>query len=134
MKIGPIRPIGPILHKPVWMNLESLRKLCLTFPGAAEDVKWGNDLTFVVGEKMFCITGFKNPPSICIKVRAEDFDELVATPGIKPAPYLARNKWVVIEDVNDFSSREIEAHLRTSYELVKAKLPKRVQAGFISTR
>ncbi len=39
------------------MNLEHLRKYCLSFPGVTEDVKWGNDLCFCVGEKMFCVTG-----------------------------------------------------------------------------
>jgi len=39
------------------MDLEEIRALCLSFPGATEDVKWGNDLTFSVGKKMFAVTG-----------------------------------------------------------------------------
>ena len=39
------------------MNIEQLRKYCLSFPHATEDVKWGNDLCFCVGGKMFCVTG-----------------------------------------------------------------------------
>ena len=35
------------------MNIEQLRKFCLSFPGATEDIKWGNDLCFCVGKKMF---------------------------------------------------------------------------------
>jgi predicted DNA-binding protein (MmcQ/YjbR family) len=38
------------------MNIEQLRKFCLSFPGATEDIKWGADLCFCVGEKMFCVT------------------------------------------------------------------------------
>ena len=39
------------------MNIEQLRKYCLAFPGATEDVKWGSDLCFSVGAKMFAVTG-----------------------------------------------------------------------------
>jgi len=39
------------------MTIESLRKYCLSFPGATEDIKWGADLCFCVGAKMFCVTG-----------------------------------------------------------------------------
>ena len=39
------------------MNIEQLRKFCLSFPGATEDIKWGADLCFCVGAKMFCVTG-----------------------------------------------------------------------------
>ena len=39
------------------MNIEHLREYCLSFPGATEDVKWGSDLCFSVGAKMFCVTG-----------------------------------------------------------------------------
>ena len=108
------------------MDIATLRAFCLSFPGAKEDVKWGNDLTFMVGEKVFCFTGFKNPPGVSIKVPEEEFAELTATPGITPAPYLARYKWVAIENVNTIPRKELERLLRQSYELVKAKLPKGV--------
>src|SRR5688572_18872952 len=37
------------------MNLETLRKHCLAFPGATEQIQWGADLVFKVGGKMFCV-------------------------------------------------------------------------------
>ena len=39
------------------MDFESAKALCRTFPGATEDIKWGADLVFSVGEKMFAVTG-----------------------------------------------------------------------------
>ena len=39
------------------MNIEQLRKYCLSFPGATEDIKWGADLCFCVGAKMYWVTG-----------------------------------------------------------------------------
>ena len=31
------------------MNLERLRKLCLSLPGRTEHIQWGDDLVFKVG-------------------------------------------------------------------------------------
>jgi len=78
------------------LNLESLRKLCLSFPGVKEDIKWEHDLCFLVGEKMFCVTGLEQPSPVSIKVNPEEFDEMVARDGIIPAPYLPRASWVAI--------------------------------------
>ena len=38
------------------MTLETLRTLCLSFPGATEQIQWGSDLVFKVGGKMFCVS------------------------------------------------------------------------------
>ena len=37
------------------MNLEKVRRICLAFPGATEQVQWGADLVFKVGGKMFAV-------------------------------------------------------------------------------
>jgi predicted DNA-binding protein (MmcQ/YjbR family) len=43
------------------MNIEALRKFCLSLPAVTEDVKWGADLCFSVGGKMFCVTSMEGP-------------------------------------------------------------------------
>ena len=35
------------------MTIEGLRSICRSLPGITEDVKWGSDLCFLVGGKMF---------------------------------------------------------------------------------
>ena len=35
------------------MNLEKLRKHCLSFPGATEQIQWAADLVFRVGGKKY---------------------------------------------------------------------------------
>lgn len=82
------------------MNIEFLRKFCLSLPAATEDIKWGADLCFSVGGKMFCVTSIDGPLKISFKVPDEDFEELAAQEGFIPAPYMARNKWVLLTDVN----------------------------------
>jgi hypothetical protein len=38
------------------MQIEDLQKICKSFHGVTEDIKWENHLCFNVGEKMFLIT------------------------------------------------------------------------------
>jgi predicted DNA-binding protein (MmcQ/YjbR family) len=45
---------------------------------------------------------------------------------MRPAPYVARYKWVLVEEPDRLSRKEWEHYVRQSYELVRAKLPKQV--------
>jgi len=105
------------------MNLESLREYCLSFKGATEDIKWGHDLCFCIAGKMFCVTHLEKPHSTSFKVPDEDFNEMSNRQGFSPAPYVARHKWVLAEDLSALSDKEWKQHVKTSYELVAAKLP-----------
>lgn len=107
------------------MNIESLQKLCKSFKGVTEDIKWGNDLCFSIAKKMFCVAGLQEPLSVSFKVSEEEFHELTGTPGIIPAPYVARYHWILVEDLTRFSKKEWEKYLINSYNLVKSKLPKK---------
>ncbi len=111
------------------MNIEILRQTCLSFPSAGEDVKWGSDLCFVIAGKMFCVTGLEGPFRVSFKTTPDRFDELAAREGILPAPYLARNHWVQVKDAGALDEAEWTYLLRASYDLVRARLPKSVQAG-----
>ena len=106
------------------MDLDTLRDICNLLPMVTEDIKWGNDLCFLIGGKMFCVTGLTSPVSVSLKVKPEQFDEMISLPGIEPAPYLARHHWVLIKPANKLSKKEWEKYIVQSYELVKSKLPK----------
>src|SRR5215470_11666619 len=109
-------------------SVESIRKLCLSFPHATEQVQWGYDLVFKIGGKMFAITPLEPAPVLLtFKATDESFAELTERPGIIPAPYLARAKWVALEKDDALSAEELASFLRTSYNLVLAKLPKKTQ-------
>lgn len=106
------------------MNIDQLRKLCLSLPGATEQLQWGDDLLFKVGGKMFALTPLMPAPVwLLLKAPPEEFAELTERPGIIPAPYLARAKWIAIESPDALPISEITSLLRTSYDLVVAKLP-----------
>ena len=108
------------------MNIESLRKFCLSLPAVTEDIKWGQDLCFSVGGKMFAVTGLEGAFTCSMKVLDDEFEELSNRKGIIPAPYMARNKWVLV-DAAAMNKKEWEHYIRQSYELVKSKLTKKLR-------
>ncbi len=109
------------------MNVEQLRTLCLSFSGVTEEIKWGNDLCFKVGEKMFCITSANADQGASFKTSEEEYAILTQREGIVPAPYLARAHWVYVLDFSRLSPQEWYRLVLKSYELVKNKLPRKKQ-------
>lgn len=110
------------------MNLEQLRKFCLAFPGATEDIKWGADLCFCIGAKMFCVTSADSGQGgMSIKCTPETFDDLIEREGIDPAAYVGRYKWVHIADLNAVKPDELKSLIEKSYQLVFDKLPPKVK-------
>jgi len=106
------------------MNLDHLRSLCLSFPHATEQVQWGADLVFKVGGKMFAVAATEpGPVKLSFKVTPEQFAELTETPGVIPAPYLARAKWIALERWDALRRDDLAVLLRGSYDLVFATLP-----------
>ena len=112
------------------MTLDGLREICKALPGASEDVKWGQDLCFCVGGKMFAAVNLEPPHQLGFKCSPEVFAELTEREGIVPAPYLARAMWVQETELGVALDRpELTALLRSAYDLVAAKLPKSRQPG-----
>ena len=109
------------------MNAAKLRKIVSGWAGVTEDVKWGCDIVWSVGGKMFCVIGEDSRTGPSLKVHDEAFLPMTDRPGIIPAPYLARAHWVLLEDPKALPDAELKAVLRTSYELVRAKLSKKLQ-------
>lgn len=115
------------------MDMEAVKAMCRTFPGCTEDIKWGADLVFSVGGKMFAVTGAETSArGISFKVEDDRFLELTDRPGIMPAPYLARAKWIRVDDIASLGDAEAAELLRQSYELVFAKLTKTLQREILA--
>jgi predicted DNA-binding protein (MmcQ/YjbR family) len=110
------------------MNVEDIQEICKALPAVTEDIKWGNDLVFSVGGKMFCVTGLnQSPTSASFKVTDEEFEEMCERDGFKPAPYVARYKWVWIDDISKMKKADWKKYIRQSYKLVEEKLPGKVK-------
>jgi predicted DNA-binding protein (MmcQ/YjbR family) len=112
------------------MDIEWVRNLCLSFPRVTEEEVWENDLTFKVAGKMFAHSVLIPAPVwLSFKASPESFAELTERTGIIPAPYLARAKWVALETKDAVPAEELATLLRASYDMVVAKLPKKIQAS-----
>jgi len=106
------------------MTVEEIQSICKRYTGVTEDIKWEDHLCFNVGEKMFLITAPDAVPvSASIKVSDEAFDELSNKKGFMPAPYLARYKWIFMDDINRLSKKQWESYISTAYHMVGSKLP-----------
>jgi predicted DNA-binding protein (MmcQ/YjbR family) len=104
------------------MDVESIRRYCLRFPQATENLQWGDDLCFKIGGKIFAIAGLDNP-RLCFKCTPEIFSELIEREDIHPAPYVGRYKWVMLDRLDAVRWDELKELIRQSYEMVAAKVP-----------
>jgi predicted DNA-binding protein (MmcQ/YjbR family) len=108
------------------------REVCLALPHVTEDVQWEHNLLFRIAGKMFCIANLEPAVSlsrISFKCTPEKFAELVEIEGIIPAPYMARNHWVAVQQFDALRQAELRELVHASYHLVLQKLPKKMQAS-----
>ena len=112
------------------MTLERLRGICLSFPHATEQIQWVDDLVFKIGGKMFAVVCLlEHSRTVAFKCTPEEFGALTEMEGIIPAPYMARASWVRAADFDTLPAAELKGLIGDSYNLVRAGLPKKVQAG-----
>ncbi len=133
--VSSIEAGAPLHSRILLMNVDRLREVCLSFPGATEQVQWGCDLVFKVGGKMFAVTPLE-PAPVCLSFKAspENFAELTERPNIIPAPYLARAQWVALQTRDALPAEELAPLLRQSYDLVLAKLPKKMRDALLRAK
>jgi predicted DNA-binding protein (MmcQ/YjbR family) len=112
------------------MTPAAFEKAALALPGAAVSVQWGEDRVYKVGGKMFAVRGDNGgakDPSVSFKCSDLAFEMLVQRKGVTPAPYLARAKWVALENLRVLPDAELQAYLIEAHRLVVAKLPKKLR-------
>jgi predicted DNA-binding protein (MmcQ/YjbR family) len=106
----------------VLMKIDALRKFCLSFPQATENLQWENDLCFKVGGKIFALISLgRVPQKICFKCDPETFAELIEREGIVSAPYVGRYKWALLERLDAVPDSELRDLIGQSYSMVVAK-------------
>jgi predicted DNA-binding protein (MmcQ/YjbR family) len=102
------------------MNVDEIRKFCLSFPGATEKLQWDDALCFKVSGKMFAVLGLDNV-RFTFKSAPETFAELIEREDIDPSPYLGRYKWVILHRLDALPWAELKNLIGQSYEAVAAK-------------
>jgi predicted DNA-binding protein (MmcQ/YjbR family) len=115
------------------MTPEAFHAAALALPGATFDIKWGADRVYSVGGKMFAHAGIEGDPAPKYMFKASDLAfEMLTEQGVaKPAPYLARAKWVQLNGPDALADEELEAYLREAHRIVAARLPAALKAGLV---
>ena len=110
------------------MDREGVGKVCLALPAATLDHPFGDDHdAYRVGGKMFCMVGAMG--GISFKVSDIAYEVLTGSGHARPAPYLARNKWVNLPAIGDWPDDELAEHLAIAHGIVAAKLTKKARAA-----
>lgn len=112
------------------MRLARLKFFALSLPQATVNKQWGECLVFKVAGKMFLVLVLDGDiiEGVVFKCEPTDFDVLTDIDGITQAPYCAKRRWVRVGDLSALPEPELQQRIRASYDLVRAKLPKKVQA------
>jgi len=107
----------------LFMDVDSIRSHCLSFPKTKEKLQWGETLCFKVGEKIFTLLSLDvaSETRLAFKCTPERFAELIELEGVRPAPYVGRYHWVALEQLDSLPDREIEELIGASYAMVAAK-------------
>ena len=112
------------------MTPRQIDRLCASLPAATRTVQWEGVIVFKVGGKMFCLIAPADHSvgRISFKSAPEHYEALSRSPGFRPAPYLARAKWVSVDDPGALTDSEMRAYLRRAHAVIAAALPRKKQA------
>jgi len=119
------------------MNEQEFNAFCKAMKASTYVVQWGGAHVWKIGGKVFAIGGMgskgvtnPNIQAVTFKVTPLSYDILKEQPGLRPAPYLASRgmKWIQHYDENGLSDDDLKAYIERSYELVAAKLTKKLRA------
>ena len=113
------------------MTRDEFNAYCAALPATTHVVQWGNADVWKVGGKVFAIGGWaEGRDAFTFKCSDIAFEVLQDTPGIRPAPYLASRgmKWLQRYEAPGLPDKELKAHVKMSYDMIAAALPKKKRA------
>ena len=99
---------------------------CRAQPGVTMVVQWGADGVYKVGGRIFAVLNPSGGASF--KVSDIAYEALTESGRARPAPYLARAKWVYFDDIAALGADEVRDWLTTAHALVAAKLTRAQRA------
>jgi predicted DNA-binding protein (MmcQ/YjbR family) len=110
------------------MDTNAFSQICAALPAATETLQWGDNRVFKIGGKMFAVADSAPDGRFSFKVADERFLELSDLPGFRPAPYLARARWVQVDPAaTAIPDNELETLVRESYEIIFGRLTRKLQ-------
>jgi predicted DNA-binding protein (MmcQ/YjbR family) len=108
------------------MMRERVRRICEALPATTIDHPFGDDHdAYKVGGKMYAIVGGMGDCSF--KVSEIAYEVLTGEGRARPAPYLARAKWVQVADEHGWDDEELSAHLAQAHAIIAGKLTRKAR-------
>lgn len=109
------------------MDRAAIGRACLALQGVTLDHPFGDDHdAYRIGDKMFVMVGAEG--GVSFKVSDIAYEILTETGKARPAPYLARAKWVNLPDPDAWDDEELTEHFAIAHRIVAAKLTRKVRA------
>jgi len=108
------------------MSPDAFDAACRALPAVTMDVQWGEDHVYKIGGKMFAVIG-PAEHGVSLKVSDIAYEALVESGAARPAPYLARAKWVRFDSLAAQDDAEMAGWLANAHALVAAKLTRAVR-------
>ena len=121
------------------MTLDEFNLFCSKLTSTTKVVQWGGAHVWKIGGKIFAIASYWGPNTkdkdlpekgskISFKCSDFSYSILIEQKGIIPAPYLARAKWVQLEEGNALNNEDVKSYITQAHSIIAAKLTKKIQA------
>ncbi len=99
----------------------------MSLRAATMSVQWGGTHVFKVGGKIFAMVG-GSVWGLAFKASDMAFELLPQAGLARPAPYLARAKWLQLTSVDALSDDDLKAYLSEAHAIVSARLTRKLRA------
>ena len=110
------------------MDREGIGRACLALPHVTLDHPFGDGHdAYRIGGKMFVMVGEMG--GVSFKASDIAYEVLTESGRARPAPYLARAKWVNLPDPAAWPDDELAEHFAIARRIVGSKLPKKTRAA-----
>lgn len=120
------------------MKLDAFNRFCSELTSTTKVIQWGGAHVWKVGGKIFAIASYWGPNTknaelpeegskISFKCSDFSYSILIEQEGIIPAPYLARAKWVQLEESDALNDDDVKSYITQAHTIISAKLTKKVQ-------
>ncbi|MEO0681966.1 MAG: MmcQ/YjbR family DNA-binding protein [Pseudomonadota bacterium] len=105
-----------------------LDAVCAALPGAEKSDPWGGGHdAWKIGDKMFACVGAVDP-GVSVKCADIDAAEMLIEAGVGTRARYFHRSWIRLPE--DIEEEELRHRVIASYDLVRAKLPKRLRAAW----
>ena len=111
------------------MTPKAFETRCLRLPAVTKVVQWEGTSVFKVGVKMFALGGgfATRSGGYMFKVSNMAYAMLIEHGLARPAPYLARAKWIQLTSNNALPDAELTAYIAQAHALIVAKLTRKAR-------